>query len=280
MTVYAIGDVQGCYTTLLTFLDTIAFDRQRDRLWFTGDLVNRGPQSLEVLRLVKGLGDRAVTVLGNHDLHLLAVAYGRAHLKPKDTFADVLEAPDRDALLVWLRHRPLLHHDASLGMTMVHAGLPPQWTLTMAQAYAAEIEAVLHGPSYLALLEQLDSQLSCPRLETMQPWERRGYIINCLTRLRYCDAAGRLALGLKGPPGTQPAPYMPWFTIPERAHGELAIVFGHWSTLGACDAPGIYAVDTGCVWGGALTGLCLETRERVSVPCRNAVSSAAADLAP
>src|SRR5262249_35518776 len=146
MAVYAIGDVQGCFPALLALLDRLHFDRTRDQLWFAGDLVNRGPQSLEVLRFVKALGDEVVTVLVNHDLHLLSVVYGRGRLKPRDTFTNVLAAPDPDDLLTWLRHRPLLHHDATLGMTLIHAGLPPQCTLAMAQTYAAEAEAVLRGP--------------------------------------------------------------------------------------------------------------------------------------
>jgi bis(5'-nucleosyl)-tetraphosphatase (symmetrical) len=265
MAVYAIGDVQGCFRSLLTLLDAIAFDRNRDRLWFVGDLVNRGPQSLEVLRFVKDLGDRALTVLGNHDLHLLAVANGLTRLKAKDTFTDVLDAPDRDILLRWLRHRPLLHQDASLGMMIVHAGLPPQWTPTMAQACAAEVETVLRSPSYLTLLEHVSNNAYSSWSESLGHWERLGYIINCFTRLRYCDAEGRLALGEKGPPGSQPAPYLPWFTLPHRAYTGLDVVFGHWSTLGPCDTPGVYAIDTGCVWGGALTALCLQAKERMSV---------------
>src|SRR4029453_6399870 len=163
MAVYAIGDVQGCFTALLALLDRLQFDSTRDQLWFAGDLVNRGPQSLEVLRFVKALGEGAITVLGNHDLHLLTVAYGQGRLKPKDTLTDVLAAPDRDDLLTWLRHRPLLHHDATFGMTLIHAGLPPQWTLTMAHSYAAEIEAVLRGPDYLLCLKNMDGPAPAPR---------------------------------------------------------------------------------------------------------------------
>ncbi len=162
MAVYTIGDVQGCYTALLALLDRLHFDDTRDQLWFAGDLVNRGPQSLEVLRFVKALGDGAITVLGNHDLHLLAVAHGRRRLKKQDTFTDVLAAPDRDDLLTWLRHRPLLHHDATFGITLLHAGMAPQWTLAMAQTYAAEVEAVLRGPEYLHFLDNLDSQSPGP----------------------------------------------------------------------------------------------------------------------
>src|SRR5262249_22574281 len=160
------------------------FDATRDHLWFAGDLVNRGPQSLEVLRFVKALGDHAVTVLGNHDLHLLTVAHDPGRLKPKDTLLDVLAAPDRDDLLTWLRHRPLLHHDATCGMTLLHAGVPPQWTLTMAQAYAAEVEAVLRSPASLPFLADLDRQASDPGVATPDPWARLRYITHCLTRLR------------------------------------------------------------------------------------------------
>jgi bis(5'-nucleosyl)-tetraphosphatase (symmetrical) len=267
MAVYAIGDVQGCFTALLALLDRLHFDDTRDQLWLAGDLVNRGPQSLEVLRFVKALGEAAITVLGNHDLHLLTVAYGRGSLKPQDTFTDVLAAPDRDDLLTWLRHRPLLHHDATFGMTLIHAGLPPQWTLAMAQAYAAEVEAVLRGPDYLLFLDNLDGQVQDQGVAASGTWERLRYITHCLTRLRYCDTAGRLNDEVTGPPGSQPPPYLPWFAVPQRASADLTIVFGHWSSLGLYQAPGVYALDTGCVRGGALTALCLETRELVSVQC-------------
>ena len=267
MAVYAIGDVQGCFTALLALLNRLQFDRTRDRLWFAGDLVNRGPQSLEVLRFVKALGDGAVTVLGNHDLHLLTAAYGRGRLKSQDTFTDVLTAPDRDDLLTWLRHRPLLHHDATFGMTLLHAGLPPQWTLAMAQAYAAEAEAVLRGAEYLLFLDNLAGPTPEPEVAASDTWARLRYIAHCLTRLRFCDAAGRLYDEAAGPPGSQPPPYLPWFALPQRASASLNIVFGHWSALGLYRAPGVYGLDTGCVWGGSLTALCLETREIVSLPC-------------
>jgi len=271
MAIYAIGDVQGCFTALLALLDCLHFDRTHDQLWFTGDLVNRGPQSLEVLRFVKALGDHAVTVLGNHDLHLLTVAYGRGRLKPQDTFTDVLAAPDRDDLLTWLRHRPLLHHDATCGMTLIHAGVPPQWTLAMAQAYAAGVEAVLRSPDYLLFLDKLGGQAPDQGVAASDKWERLRYITHCLTRLRYCDAAGRLNAEATGPPGSQPPPYLPWFAIPHRASANLTIVFGHWSSLGLYHAPGVYGLDTGCVWGGALTALCLQTCQPVSVQCDTAL---------
>ena len=249
MDVYAIGDVQGCFTALLALLDRLHFDRTRDQVWFAGDLVNRGPQSLEVLRFVKALGDSAVTVLGNHDLHLLTVAYGQGRLKPKDTLTDVLAAPDRDDLLTWLRSRPMLHHDTTCGITLLHAGLPPQWTLAMAQTYAAEVEAVLRSPAYRLFLENLHGQTPDQGIAASDTWERLRYITHCLTRLRYCDAAGRLNAEAKGPPGSQPHPYLPWFAIPHRASADLHIVFGHWSSLGLYHAPGVDGLDTGCVGG-------------------------------
>jgi bis(5'-nucleosyl)-tetraphosphatase (symmetrical) len=250
MAVYAIGDVQGCFTALLALLDRLHFDRTRDQLWFAGDLVNRGPQSLEVLRFVKALGEGAITVLGNHDLHLLTIAYGQGRCKPKDTFMDVHAAPDRDALLTWLRHRPLLHHDATFGMTLIHAGVPPQWTLAIAQAYAAEVEAVLRGPGYSLFLKHLDGPTPDQGVAAADTWARLRYITHCLTRLRFCDVDRRLHSEATGPPGSQPPPYLPWFAIPQRASADLNIVFGHWSSLGLYQAPGVYGLDTGCVWVG------------------------------
>jgi bis(5'-nucleosyl)-tetraphosphatase (symmetrical) len=266
MPVYAIGDVQGCFSTLMYLLDVIAFDPTRDRLWFAGDLVNRGPQSLEVLRFVKGLGDGAVTVLGNHDLHLLGVASGRVASKPKDTLAEVIQAPDCHDLMHWLRQQPLFHADASLGMAMVHAGLPPQWTMAMACDRAAEVESLLRGPDYLTFLEQAAGNTVVCDAASSGHWQRLCYSINCLTQLRYCDASGRLDLDSSGPPGTQPAPYVPWFLIPGRAHATQPIIFGHWSTLGPCATPGVYPLDTGCVWGRELTTLCLDTKVWTQVP--------------
>jgi bis(5'-nucleosyl)-tetraphosphatase (symmetrical) len=267
MATYAIGDVQGCCKTLMMLLETIAFDRFRDRLWFAGDLVNRGPQSLEVVRFVKDLGDRAVTVLGNHELHLLAVAYGGRKVKPQDTITDILEAPDREDLLTWLRQRPFLHYDPTFETVMVHAGLPPQWTLSTALACADEASSHLQGPSFEMFLQRIMGSNAASWPEVPDDPERLPYMINCFTRLRFCDASGRLDFDAKGPPGTQPEPYLPWFQHPHRAHAETTIVFGHWAALGAYTAPGVYALDTGCVWGQELTAMCLESKERTSVPC-------------
>lgn len=268
MATYAIGDVQGCFETLCALLDTIAFDRTRDRLWFAGDLVNRGPRSLDVLQFVKELGECAITVLGNHDLKLLAVAHGLKQLNSQDTLTEILAAPDREALLTWLRHRPFFHFDPALGIAMVHAGLPPHWTLEMAQEHATALEAALQGPAYLHLLKQISGHAVSDWRQADDEWAQCAYRLNCFTHLRYCDAQGRLEFATKGPPGTQPEPYRPWFDVPGRRTADQTIVFGHWASLGPCTSPGVYALDTGCVWGGSLTALCLETRELFSVASR------------
>ena len=262
--------MQGCFDELQDLLKKIVFDARHDVLWFTGDLVNRGPNSLQVLRFVKSLGNQAVTVLGNHDLHLLAVAQGHERYRNKDTFDDILEAPDRGELLDWLRARPLLHHDAALGFTLIHAGLPPQWDLAQATSCAAEVEAALRGTDYTDYLEHMYGNEPDQWSDKLSGRKRLRFITNCFARLRYCDDAGRLALEEKGTPGTQAAPYLPWFEVPKRRNAELNIVFGHWSTLGPCNVKGIYPLDTGCLWGGALTALQLDgpkKGEQFSLPC-------------
>lgn len=267
MSVYAISDVQGCYDALRTLLDRLHFDPTNDTLWFAGDLVNRGPQSLQTLRFVKSLGSSALTVLGNHDLHLLATDAGVK--KPSVDLKPILEAPDRQELIDWLRQQPLLHHDSELGFTLVHAGLSPQWDLATAQACAHELERVLRSDDYNEFLKVMYGD----RPRKWRGWlfgERRlRYICNCFTRIRYCTTDGKLALKEKGAPGSQANGFVPWFDVPHRASQDLRIVFGHWSTLGAYHAPGIYALDTGCVWGGALTALELTTNPPVfrSIDC-------------
>ncbi|MDQ2694699.1 MAG: symmetrical bis(5'-nucleosyl)-tetraphosphatase, partial [Pseudomonadota bacterium] len=205
MAVYAIGDVQGCYDPLCRLLEALRFDPAADVLWLTGDLVNRGPRSLEVLRLIRSLGERAVTVLGNHDLTLLAVAEGYVRLRPKDTVHAILEAPDRAVLLDWLRHRPLLHHDPGLSFTLVHAGLAPQWDLHQALACAQELESTLRSPAYRSFLKQMFG--SEPRLWSpdLRGVERLRFIVNCLTRIRFCTEDGALDFDRKGPPDGQSA---------------------------------------------------------------------------
>ncbi len=270
MATYAIGDIQACYDELMRLLEVLHFDEACDRLWFTGDLVNRGSQSLEVLRFVKSLGDKAVMVLGNHDLHLLGVAAGASHLRPKDTFMDVLEAYDRNSLLSWLRQRPLLHHDPRLGYTLIHAGLPPQWDLVTAQACAKEAEQMLRGEDTTRFFQQMYGDQ--PRLwrADLAGVERLRFIVNSFTRLRYCDAEGNLALQYKGTPGTQPAEFMPWFQVPGRNSADLKILFGHWSTLDRYQGDGVYSLDSGCVWGRSLTALRLDDGQWFSVSCAGA----------
>jgi bis(5'-nucleosyl)-tetraphosphatase (symmetrical) len=267
--VYAIGDVQGCFDELQVLLAKLQFGPD-DNLWFTGDLVNRGPKSLETLRLVKGLGARAITVLGNHDLHLLAVAQGCERYKREDTFEDVVNAPDRDELLEWLRARPLLHHDAVLGFTLIHAGLPPQWDLQQARACAHEVEMVLRGAHHADFLRAMYGGEPRQWSEALTGRERLRFITNCLTRLRYCNAHGVLALQEKGAPGTQPEGYMPWFEVPGRRSADLKIIFGHWATLGAYPVARVFPLDGGCVWGGGLLAMRLDDArgEQVRLPCR------------
>jgi bis(5'-nucleosyl)-tetraphosphatase (symmetrical) len=258
MTTYAIGDVQGCFDALQALLEKMRFDPARDTLWFTGDLVNRGPQSLAALRFVKALGDRAVCVLGNHDLHLLAVAAGRSKRKPQDTLDEVLGAPDRDELLDWMRQRPLLHHDTALGWTLVHAGLLPQWNLADARRLAAEAESVLRGVGATEFFAHMYGDLPDHWREDLAGYERLRVIVNACTRLRYCDLEGNMDLRFKGAPGSQPPDLVPWFQVPRRHSRGLNIVFGHWSTLGAYQGDGVLALDGGCLWGGELCGARLE----------------------
>lgn len=271
MAVYAIGDVQGCLRELQQLLAYLHFDPARDRLWFAGDLVNRGPHSLEVLRFVRDLGDSALTVLGNHDLHLLAAADDPARIKARDTLHPIFDAPDRDELLDWLRRRPLLHHDAELGYTLVHAGLPPQWDLGQAQACAREVGTVLRSDTHADYFAHMYGDGPDIWSDDLRGWERLRFITNALTRLRYCAVDGRLALGYKGAPGSQPEGLLPWFDVPRRRSRDLNILFGHWSTLGPRNDPGIYPLDSGCLWGGQLTALRLDGEPQwTRIPCAGA----------
>lgn len=268
MAVYAIGDVQGCAQPLHELLRLVGFRPERDRLWLTGDLVNRGPESLEVLRFVKSLGERAVVVLGNHDLHLLAVWSGQARLKPNDSLMPVLTAPDGDELMHWLRTRPLLHHDPQLGYVMVHAGIAPGWDLGTAVRCAGEVERVLAGPDYRSYLSHIYGNQPDTWSERLAGMDRLRYITNAFTRMRCCDPSGRLLLDYKGEPEKRPEGYIPWFEVPGRRYDGPTIVFGHWSALGFRDGGGVLALDTGCLWGGSLTAVRLDAPgERVSLPC-------------
>jgi bis(5'-nucleosyl)-tetraphosphatase (symmetrical) len=256
MAIYAIGDVQGCYDELRALLDRLRFDPDRDRLWLVGDLVNRGPRSLATLRFVKGLGERAVAVLGNHDLHLLALVAGNAERRRSDPgLAAVLRAPDRDELIEWLRHRPLLHSEPSIGASMVHAGLPPQWDLTTARACAQELESVLRGDRWRTFFDYMYGNEPSLWNPNLTGWDRLRFITNAFTRLRFVDADGRLRLDAKGPPTMDRDGLTPWFRVAGRASAGETIIFGHWSTLGFHRHGGSACIDTGCVWGGSLTAV-------------------------
>ncbi|TAK77056.1 MAG: symmetrical bis(5'-nucleosyl)-tetraphosphatase [Gammaproteobacteria bacterium] len=266
MTTYAIGDVQGCFAPLQHLLAHISFDPAQDTLWFTGDLVNRGPQSLEVLRFVKTLGDKHKTVLGNHDLHLLAVAYGVRTLHPADTLDAILTAPDREELIDWLRHRPLLHEDQEYVMT--HAGLAPEWDREQARLLAQEVEVVLRSETPALFLEQMYGNKPDRWDDQLTGIERLRCITNYFTRMRFCDADGRLDLNYKGDMAGKPKDLIPWFEVKNRANADVKIIFGHWAALdGKADAPNVYPLDTGCVWGNCLTALRLEDKKRFAVKC-------------
>ncbi len=253
MSIYAVGDIQGCATALRRLLDKIQFDPATDKLWITGDLVNRGPESLQALRLVRSLGDSAVTVLGNHDLHLLAIAAGVKSLQSQPTLAPVIRSQDCDELLHWLRHLPLAHYDPTVGVLMVHAGLAPQWSLQAALGYAGEVERELAGPDYRDLLKNMYGNKPNRWSDKLRGYDRLRFIINCFTRLRFCDRKGRLDLGPACAPADAPSRLMPWFRVKNRASADTPIVFGHWSALGLLQEPRLLGLDTGCVWGRNLT---------------------------
>jgi bis(5'-nucleosyl)-tetraphosphatase (symmetrical) len=265
MATYAIGDVQGCYDELRRLLDHAGFDATRDRLWFVGDLVNRGAQSLETLRFVRALGERAITVLGNHDLHLLARAYGLAKPRADDTLEDVLAAADRDALLDWLRSLPLLHVERDL--VMVHAGLLPQWSLAKARMLAGEVESALRGDRYRDFFANLYGSEPARWDDSLVGPDRLRVIVNAMTRLRFCTAEGVMDFHAKGETDAAPPGFMPWFDVPSRASRSHTVVCGHWSALGLRVRADLLALDSGCVWGGALSALRLEDRQVFQVDC-------------
>jgi bis(5'-nucleosyl)-tetraphosphatase (symmetrical) len=259
LSVYAVGDVQGCHDPLRALLDQVGFDPARDELWLVGDVVNRGPDSLGVLRFVRSLGSRAKLVLGNHDLHLLAVAEGVRQLRGADTLRPVLDAPDAAELLGWLRQLPLLHADIGLGYCMVHAGIPPHWDLATATALAREAERWLATSGCAELVPNDVHELTelTPELSAAQ---RARVIVSYLTRMRVCTADGRMDLAYKGPAERAPAGYLPWFAHAERKTRDVRVLFGHWAALrGKVEAAeNVFALDTGCVWGQSLTMLRLE----------------------
>ena len=269
MALYAIGDVQGCNAELGEMLRALRFSADRDRLWFVGDLVNRGPDSLGVLRRIRSLGEAATVTLGNHDLHLLALFFAAADTRSDDTLDEVLAAPDRHGLIEWLARRPLLHEDASLNACMLHAGLAPQWDLAMARQCAREFEATLRRDP-VQLFDRLYGDRPDLWEEVRGTQERLRFVVNCFTRLRYVDADGRLMLGAKGSPKkAQARSLTPWFEASQARWRGTHIVFGHWSTLGFLRNADVTSLDTGCVWGGSLTALRLDDpgAPPVQVPC-------------
>ncbi len=266
MTDYAIGDIQGCYDRLRGVLARIDFRPGRDRLWVAGDLVNRGPESLATLRFIHSMDEHVQVVLGNHDLHLLAVAYGGHDLRSKDTLHEILEAPDCDRLLGWLRHQPLARYDAARNLFMSHAGLPHLWTVPEALALSRELEQVLTGPAHADFLKQMYGNEPArwdPALTGMARWRA---ITNYFTRMRFIAGDGTLNLTVKESAASAPEGFLPWFEWPRR--DQVQVIFGHWAALeGKTGSERFIGLDTGCVWGGALTVMNLDTAEKVSFPC-------------
>jgi len=277
---YAIGDVQGCYDTLRTLVDRLRFDPAVDRLWFTGDLVNRGGQSLETLRFIRGLGESAISVLGNHDLHLIAESVKALDRRQKNQdLRRVLEAPDGEELIDWLRNRPLLHLDQDLRFVMIHAGLSPQWTLDRARVEAERVEKELRSKDFKNVLLRMYGDRPGGWSRRLKGLDRTRATINVLTRMRYCDPRGQISFDSKGAPGTQPAGFYPWFEAPGHKPREMRVVIGHWSALGRFQGMGVFGLDTGCVWGGKLTALKLQDEpEFIAVECAQPRSSDADPL--
>lgn len=266
MSIYAIGDIQGCFDDLQRLLAKINFQPEKDQLWFVGDLVNRGPKSLDTLRFIKSLGDSAICVLGNHDLHLLAVAYGFSSLRSKDTLDEILAAKDKDELLDWLRYRPLFHYNDDF--CLLHAGLPAQWDFSMAKKMAGKVEKILRGASFLDFLAVMYGNKPEQWSKQLSDLDQLRFTINCFTRMRFCHEDGRLDFKQKGPLGSQPKHLIPWFDLPNRKSASLTIVFGHWSAVGYHESNQCYAIDTGCLWGGELTALRLgKDMKRISIDC-------------
>jgi bis(5'-nucleosyl)-tetraphosphatase (symmetrical) len=265
MPTYAIGDAQGCGSRVAELLEHIRKASPNPRLLFVGDLVNRGPQSLATLRKIRALGDRAQTVLGNHDLHLLAVAHGIRKSHRSDTLDDILHAPDRDDLLDWLRRQPLAHFEK--GHLLVHAGVLPQWTVQKTLDLAHEVETVLRGPHWVDFLREMYGNTPARWDDALQGADRLRCIVNALTRMRFCMIDGTMDFSKSEEAGKAPAGHMPWFDVPGRQTADTTVVFGHWSVLGLTLRPNLIGLDTGCIWGGKLTAVCLEDRSLLQVDC-------------
>jgi bis(5'-nucleosyl)-tetraphosphatase (symmetrical) len=270
METYAVGDIQGCHAEFLKLLEQIRFDPAHDRLWLVGDLVNRGPDSLKVLRFVRSLGDAAVTVLGNHDLHLLAVAAGVAEPHSTDTLDEVLKAPDRDELLAWLRRQRLLHAEGKY--VLVHAGLLPQWSIRQAAGLAREVEDVLRGEDYVTFLERMYGNSPHAWDDELSGYKRLRVIVNAFTRLRIVTQQGEMEFRFKGEVQNIPEGYMPWYEAPERKSRDSTIICGHWSALGLLLRDNVIALDTGCLWGGPMSAIRLDDRKLFQVACTNPVA--------
>lgn len=266
MAIYAIGDVQGCFEPLKRLLDVVSFDPVKDHLWLAGDLVNRGPQSLDVLRFLKSLQHRATCVLGNHDLHLLAVYYNQRPTRRSDTLDEILAADDGEELIDWLRHRPLFHLDEARQWCMVHAGIPPAWGVRKARKLAQEVEAQLQGSHPETFLHQMYGNTPSQWQPELTGPDRYRMIVNYLTRMRFVSADGVLDLKSKEGADTAPDGFLPWFKHKDRKADRHRILFGHWAALeGIADADNVFALDTGCVWGGTLTALRLDDQTRFQV---------------
>ena len=271
MSTYAIGDIQGCYSELQNLLNEINFDERRDELWFAGDLVNKGPKSLQTLRFIKALGVNAKITLGNHDLHLLAVAKNIQPLLKKDTIQEILAADDVKELIDWLKSRPLLITDDNLNFTMVHAGLPPQWSLENAKEFAKECELILQSEKINKLLAEMYGDTPNIWVNSLQDYAKQRFIINCFTRIRFCNSDGMLDFDAKVAPGKQNTSLIPWYSLPNRKTKDNKIIFGHWSTVHIGNEKNfkqynVYPIDTGCLWGGRLTAMRLEDEKIFSVP--------------
>lgn len=269
MAVYAVGDLQGCLAPLKCLLEEVAFDPAQDKLWLVGDLVNRGPQSLETLRYLYAIRDALVCTLGNHDLHLIAAWYNIERLKKGDTLAEVLEAPDGPELIQWLRQQKLLHYDEARNFAMVHAGIPPMWSLSKALRCAAEVETALRDDNLIEpYLDGMYGNEPTKWNKDLHGVTRLRVITNYFTRMRFCTREGKLDLkGKEGADSALPG-YAPWFSHKDRRSRHTRILFGHWAALeGRCDAPGVYALDTGCVWGNAMTLMNVETLQMHRCNC-------------
>ena len=279
MAMYLIGDVQGCDAALQNLLDAIAFSPSRDTLYLLGDLVNRGPDSDKVLRRLMAYGNSARCLLGNHDLHLLAVAHGVRQPQRKDTLDCILQAPDRDALLGWLQQQHLALELVTQQHTrwlMVHAGVLPQWTAEQTLGLAAEVESALRGPDALAFFQNMYGNTPAQWKDDLQGMERLRVVVNALTRLRFCSADGRMEFESKEGAGTAPDGFGPWFDVPGRKTRDCTLAFGHWSTLGWLGRSDVFSLDSGCVWGGCLTALEIATGAQNAPPQRHEVHCEAA----